>query len=208
MVGILNFIATGRVVLHQKNRPAPIQPEKTECLTLVGFEETEMGKLYDAIEICSTSKDIQAVEIFIESSEGFNEESIRDRTGLCLIKVPKHQGTQGFKNALQAIASAIKNENLTTIPVPDCMRTMDGIPKGIRSAAPYYINVNSGVTDFTSMFSAYLFAPEGESQSGRTLVNDAKGTEQERSRNDREAQGTPSNEIKITRKRRSYKRTQ
>lgn len=52
------------------------------------------------------------------------------------------------------------------IPVIDCVRSINELPKVIRENSPYYISMNSDVEDFVSMFSAYLFGSDNATEIG------------------------------------------
>lgn len=157
MLGSLNSLIDIRRILDRGSWSSDTEGMSTRCLTLVGFEQDDMPKLYDALEICSLLKASQTVEIFIESVQDFNKYGPETGSGLCLIKIPKLRGTESYRQTLLAITNAVKNEKLTVVPVPDCVKSINELPKRVQISSPYYISINSDVCDFTAMFTAYLF---------------------------------------------------
>lgn len=166
MLSTLNTLSNESLVLHKDTLPKYLASMGAECLTLVGFEDQDLSKLYDALDICSKNKAVQTVEVFIESARQFVGSNHQANPGLCLVRVPKTKSAGEYKYTLLAIANASNNNSSTMIPVIDCVRSINELPKVIRENSPYYISMNSDVEDFVSMFSAYLFGSDNATEIG------------------------------------------
>ena len=143
---------------------------KSESLTLVGFEGKELWKMYDALEACARSKDIQTVEVFIRTIDEVSEDDLSVSPGLCLVRVPEPTSFVEHRIALMALDELAESEALAVIPVLKPYIADGESLKAVGLSCPIYMNIDSGVEDYVAIFSAYLFPRPNES---RELVKGA-----------------------------------
>lgn len=137
---------------------------KSESLTLVGFHGDDLGKMYDALEACSKSKDIQTVEVFIRTLDEVCEDEMSVFPGLCMVRVPEPKNAWERRMALMALASLAESETLAVIPVLKPYVANGKSLKAVGFSCPIYLNIDSSVEDYVAMFSAHLFPPEEKSE--------------------------------------------
>lgn len=160
------------VALSPESWPEFLSPLVTPALTLIGFEGRDLAKMYDALDVCAKHKNIQAVEVFIRSQDEVFELEMSVPSGLCLVKIPDPEHIQENRRALTLLSELTENDTLTVLPV-----LKPYVPNGDRldSIGAFccaYLNVNSDVRDFASLFSAFMFpVPEPRSSSHLKLID-------------------------------------
>ena len=130
---------------------------KTASLTLAGFDGEELDRMYDALEACARSKDIQTVELFIRSLKGVSEDPASVAPGLCLIRVPDRSMVRNHRLALLALSGLSECDAVAVVSVLRPQAAGGEVLKAVGRDCPFYINIDSGTSDFASMFGTYLF---------------------------------------------------
>lgn len=147
-------------------RPSSLDPSwpvflaqmTSESLTLVGFGAEDLWKIYDALEICSKTKDIQAVEVFMRTLDEVSEGDLNRSAGLCLVRIPEPDRVAEHRLALTALSLLEVSTASAVIPVLKPSANRGQSLKMVGRLCPVYLNVSSPVQDYVTLFRAYLFA--------------------------------------------------
>lgn len=129
----------------------------TASLTLVGFEGRDLSRIYDALEVCSKTRNVQAVEVFIHSLDALFDAEASVAPGLCLVYVPDLQHERAYRKALLLLSELADDDTLTVIPVLKPYESRRSMLDAIGGACPAYLNPESELRDFVAIFSAFLF---------------------------------------------------
>lgn len=125
------------------------------ALTLIGFEDCDLAKIYDALEFCSHTKKVQTVEVFINSFEEALQAKFRLELGLCLVKMPSLNNKTERKLAMLLLRSLSKS--LVIPPIPVLCDSSKKALVDVGKISPYYLCLKSELRDFIAIFSAFLF---------------------------------------------------
>lgn len=140
----------------------------SESLTLVGFGTEDLWKVYDALEICARTKDLQAVEVFMRTLDEVSEGDLNRCAGLCLVRIPEPDKIAEHRLALMALSLLEESSASAVISVlkPGAHRGQS--LKMVGRLCPVYLNVDSPVEDYVALFSAYLFAAAQDTEKPAT----------------------------------------
>lgn len=130
---------------------------KTASLTLVGFDGEELTRMYDALEACARSKDVQTVELFIRTLKDVSEDPTSVAPGLCLVRVPDRSMVRNHRMALLALSCLRECDAVAVVSVLRPQASGGEVLKAVGRDCPFYLNIDSGISDFASMFGTYLF---------------------------------------------------
>ena len=125
------------------------------ALTLIGFDDCDLGKIYDALEYCSHAKRMQAVEVFINSVEDIYKDPSQVEIGLCLIKIPHSTNKTSRKIAMSLLNKL--SGSLAVPPIPVLCESSRRAVVTVGKFSPCYLCLKSEARDFAAIFSAFLF---------------------------------------------------
>ena len=125
------------------------------ALTLIGFENCDLAKIYDALDFCARTKKVQTVEVFINSFEEACQAKFRTELGLCLVKIPSSNNRTEQKLAMFLLRNL--SECLVIPPIPVLCDSSKKTLKDVGKISPYYLCLKSELRDFIAIFSAFLF---------------------------------------------------